>query len=135
MHAVAQRKAGWIVSKPLALLYYSNLIPGSQLANRLIDMGYRVQALSDLKAFDRDVSKRKTPPRRRPKSCPGGPAFGDIARLRKDPATQHIPVLGYSRRPGPGAPGRGPRRRGHVAGRNLRHGRTFAAIARPGFAS
>ena len=30
------------MSKPLALLCYSNLLPGSQLAGKLPDMGYRV---------------------------------------------------------------------------------------------
>ena len=34
------------MSKPLALVYYSNLLPGSQLAGRLLDLGYRVQSLS-----------------------------------------------------------------------------------------
>lgn len=83
------------MSKPLALLYYSNLIPGSQLGNRLIDMGYRVQALSDLKGLT-ELCQKEKPLLVISEVVPGGPAFGDIARLRKDPATQHIPVLGYS---------------------------------------
>jgi hypothetical protein len=35
------------MSKPLALVYYSNLLPGSQLPGRLHDLGYRVQSASD----------------------------------------------------------------------------------------
>ena len=34
------------MSKPLALLYYTNLLPGSQLAGKLQDLGYRVQTVS-----------------------------------------------------------------------------------------
>jgi len=36
------------MSKPLALVYYLNLLPGSQLANRLEDLGYRVQTLDSV---------------------------------------------------------------------------------------
>ena len=35
------------MSEPLAILYYSNLMPGGQLANRLQDLGYRVQTMAD----------------------------------------------------------------------------------------
>lgn len=51
---VAIRK--WIhkppsVTKPLALLFYEKLLPGSQLLNRLQDLGYRVQNTSDVNAL------------------------------------------------------------------------------------
>ena len=32
---------------PLAILLYENLIPGSQLINRLQDLGYRVETIND----------------------------------------------------------------------------------------
>ena len=33
------------MTEPLAIVVYENLLPGSQLANRLRDMGYRVHTL------------------------------------------------------------------------------------------
>jgi CheY-like chemotaxis protein len=83
------------MSKPLALLYYSNLMPGGQVANRLLDLGYRVQTLADMAALAETCQKEK-PLVVLAEILPGGPAFAAIAQLRKDPATQHIPVLGWS---------------------------------------
>jgi len=36
-----------LMTKPLALLFYERLMPGSQLANRLQDLGYRVQTVAE----------------------------------------------------------------------------------------
>jgi CheY-like chemotaxis protein len=83
------------MSKPLALLYYSNLMPGGQLANRLHDLGYRVQMLADMAALVETCQKEK-PLVVVAEILPGGPACASIAQLKKDPATQHIPVLGWS---------------------------------------
>jgi CheY-like chemotaxis protein len=38
------------MTKPLALLFYEKLLPGSQLLNRLQDLGYRVQSTSEVNA-------------------------------------------------------------------------------------
>src|SRR5438445_9362650 len=35
------------MTTPLALVFYENLLPGSQLVNRLQDLGYRVQTIGD----------------------------------------------------------------------------------------
>ena len=35
------------MSEPLALVLYEKLLPGSQLVNRLQDLKYRVQTISD----------------------------------------------------------------------------------------
>ena len=35
------------VTKPLAFIYYESLFPGSQLGNRLQDIGYRVHVVAD----------------------------------------------------------------------------------------
>ena len=83
------------MSKPLALLHYSNLMPGGQLANRLQDLGYRVQALVDMAALV-EICQKEKPLVVVAEILPGGPAFAAITQLRRDPATQHIPVLGYS---------------------------------------
>jgi CheY-like chemotaxis protein len=83
------------MSKPLAVLYYSNLMPGGQLANRLQDMGYRVQTLPELARLT-EVCQAAKPLVVVAEILPDGPAFEAVGQLRKDPATQHIPVLGYT---------------------------------------
>lgn len=81
--------------KPLALLHYSNLMPGSQLSNRLLDLGYRVQILSDIARLAETCQTEK-PLVVVMEILAGTPACASVAKLRKDPQTQHIPVLGYS---------------------------------------
>jgi PleD family two-component response regulator len=83
------------MSKPLALLYYSNLMPGSQLSNRLLDLGYRVHILADMAHLAETCQKEK-PLVVVAEILPGSPALAGVTQLKKDPATQHIPVLGYS---------------------------------------
>lgn len=39
------------MTKPLALLFYEKLLPGTQLLNRLQDMGYRVQTTGEVNAL------------------------------------------------------------------------------------
>lgn len=84
------------VIQPLALVVYEKLMPGSQLVNRLQDLNYRVQPLSDVSQLAA-VAKSE------------GPMFifadlefghsdmcGVIAKLRKDPETTHIPILAFA---------------------------------------
>ncbi len=82
------------MSKPLALVCYSNLLPGSQIANRLLDLGYSVQTTQPGEldtAADRDkpmlivaeVSKQAD-------------ICGAISKIKANPKTQHIPVLAFS---------------------------------------
>ena len=47
------------MTQPLALLLYENLLPGSQLANRLQDAGWRVQTLHDGSALARTAEELK----------------------------------------------------------------------------
>jgi CheY-like chemotaxis protein len=81
-------------SQPLALLLYEKLMPGSQLVNRLTDLKYRVQTINEpstlvecaeqakpmLLIADLESSRNDT--------CPA------IARLKQNPATSHLPVIG-----------------------------------------
>jgi len=79
--------------QPLALVYYRKLMPGSQLANRLHDLNYRVQAITDPAQL---LSYAQTE----------GPMllFADleaadtlelIAKLRSEKATGHIPIVAF----------------------------------------
>jgi CheY-like chemotaxis protein len=82
------------VTQPLALVLYEDLMPGSQLVNRLQDLNYRVQALSDAGQLNDFAQK-------------GGPmvVFADlvgkeigaaIARLKQNRETAHIPIIAFA---------------------------------------
>jgi len=84
---------GMAVTQPLALVLYKRLLPGSQIVGRLQDLNYRVETLQDPELLAD-----------RAESCKPilviadlKPAFetleAAIARLKKNPATAHLPVL------------------------------------------
>jgi CheY-like chemotaxis protein len=84
------------VTQPLALLFYEALLPGSQLVNRLTDLGYRVQTVQ-VAASVHDLVRREKPlvliadlVLRHGDFC------GVIAELKRDPDTGHVPILGFT---------------------------------------
>ena len=84
------------MTQPLALVFYEKLLPGTQLVNRLQDLGYRVvtvpgkESLADCAAREKpmlvlaDLAARNT-------NVPAA-----IAGLRQNPATSHLPVLAFA---------------------------------------
>jgi PleD family two-component response regulator len=84
------------MSKPLALVYYSNMLPGGQLTVRLQDLGYRVQSVSSA-AHLPPACERDRPLVVVAELFPPADARAAVARLKGNPATGHIPVLGFSR--------------------------------------
>src|SRR5215510_1797873 len=84
------------MKQPLALLLYEKLLPGGQLVNRLQDLGYRVQpvpAAADLAP----TAEREKPlvafvdlEPRFERTCEA------ISNLRRNPATSHLPVIGFA---------------------------------------
>jgi PleD family two-component response regulator len=83
------------VSKPLALVYYSNLLPGSQLSNRMQDLGYRVQSLDSL-ALLPETCEREKPLVVIAELVPAAEACAAVSKLRGNAATHHVPVLAFS---------------------------------------
>lgn len=83
------------MSKPLALVYYSNLLPGSQLSNRLQDLGYRVQSLENISLLTPDCEREK-PLVVVAEFLPATVASAAVTELKNNPATRHIPVLAFS---------------------------------------
>jgi CheY-like chemotaxis protein len=83
------------MSKPLALVYYLNLLPGSQLANRLEDLGYRVQTLDSV-ALLPPACEREKPLVVIAELVPAPDACAAVAKVKKNPATQHVPVLAFT---------------------------------------
>ena len=84
------------MSKPLALVYYSNLLPGSQLSNRLQDLGYRVHPLETV-ALLASACEREKPLVVIAELVPAAEVCAAVAELKNKPATGHIPVLAFSR--------------------------------------
>jgi PleD family two-component response regulator len=85
------------MTKPLALVFYERLMPGSQLVNRLQDLGYRVLAISEA-ALLIETAKRERPML----------AFVDLVTnranicsiikdLKANEETGHIPVVGFAK--------------------------------------
>jgi PleD family two-component response regulator len=84
------------MTKPLALVFYERLMPGSQLVNRLQDLGYRVMAITEA-ALLIETAKRERPML----------AFVDlvtnranicaiIKEMKANEETGHIPVVGFA---------------------------------------
>lgn len=83
------------MTQPLALLVYEELLPGSQLVNRLRELGYRVKCLdpaSSLVASARDDKPMIIVMDLRWK---GGDMVSVITALRADPETAHVPILAF----------------------------------------
>lgn len=81
------------MTKPLALVLYENLLPGSQLVNRLTDMGYRVFALTDPGRLGEEVMSRKPMLLIVDLYSSTHDVCEEIGRLKKQEATSHLPVL------------------------------------------
>lgn len=82
--------------QPLALLVYEAILPGSQLINRLRELGYRILVLPHADTLTESaaqqhpmvilldlVAEKTDMPER-------------IAELRANPSTAHIPVLAFA---------------------------------------
>lgn len=84
------------MTKPLALLFYEKVLPGSQLLIRLQDLGYRVQTTNDVNAVPElartarpllvfmDLHDRQ------------GRVPVIIESLRRNQDTNHLPVVAFA---------------------------------------
>lgn len=83
------------MTAPLALVFYEKLIPGQQLVNRLQDLGYRVQPVTDAAALLSQASSQ-TAMLLVAEFPANKPAIQEaVSALKQDPATAHIAVLAY----------------------------------------
>jgi PleD family two-component response regulator len=82
--------------KPLALVIYENLLPGTQLVNRLRDLGYRVQVLQDPKTLITTAIEEKPLVVLADLDCQSGELSTVLSQLRETESTSHIPVLAFS---------------------------------------
>ena len=83
------------MTSPLAIVFHERLMPGSQLANRLRDLNYRVLTL-DNPAGLVATAQRETPLLLFIDLATPGDVCGAIARLKSEPATNHLPVIAFA---------------------------------------
>ncbi|MDQ6631502.1 MAG: hypothetical protein M3Y82_07065 [Verrucomicrobiota bacterium] len=83
------------MTKPLALVFYENLLPGSQLANRLQDLGYRVVTIHDVDLLAERAVQEKPLLVITDLSSRKADVCQAIEKLKKNPATTHLPVLAF----------------------------------------
>ena len=84
------------MTQPLALVLYENLLPGSQIVNRLQDLNYRVHSLNDPNRLVECAEQIKPmlvladlEPNRET-------VLSAISQLKKNQATGHLPVVGFA---------------------------------------
>jgi len=84
------------VQKPLALVLYEKLMPGSLLINRLQDLNYRVLTVSEVGQLA-DTARTEGPMLiLADMDCASGDVDKAISQLRENPAMAHIPVIAFA---------------------------------------
>lgn len=83
------------MTKPLALVLYERLLPGTQLVNRLQDLGYRVETVNDAKALVDHAEKVKPMLVIADLEPPSANVPAALASLKGNQATAHLPIIGF----------------------------------------
>ena len=84
------------MTQPLAIVFYESLLPGSQLANRLSDLGYRVQTINLAASVADQVRKERPMVLIAELGLRHGDFCSVISELKRDPAVSHVPIIGYT---------------------------------------
>jgi PleD family two-component response regulator len=83
------------MTQPLALVLYEKIRPGSQLVNRLQDLKYRVQTLSDAELLVETAENAKPLVVLVDLESTRNNVTPAITRLRQHPATNHLPIIAF----------------------------------------
>ena len=84
------------MTKPLALVYYERLMPGTQLVNRLQDLGYRVLTLTEPSLLIETARKERPLVALLDLMTNRANICSIIKEMKKDEETTHIPVVGFA---------------------------------------
>ena len=84
------------MTQPLALVLYEKLLPGSQIVNRLQDLNYRVQAITDASRLVECAEQAKPMLVLADLASTRKDVCAALARLRQNAATKHLPVVAFS---------------------------------------
>ena len=79
----------------MAIVFYERLLPGSQVVNRLTDIGYRVQAIHTAAEVPQVVEKLLPMVLVADLVVRAGDFSSVISLLKKSETTKHVPVLGF----------------------------------------
>lgn len=82
--------------QPLAMVFYENLLPGTQLVNRLQDLGYRVSTVNDPPALLRQAQQDKPMIILADLASRQTDICSAISELKNNPETGHIPIIAFS---------------------------------------
>ena len=84
------------MTKPLALVLYEKLLPGSQLVNKLQDLNYRVYTIADAGALV-DYARQKKPLLVLVDLASSLTNVSvAIAKLKQNADTKHLPVIAFA---------------------------------------
>ncbi len=83
------------MTRPLALVFYENLLTGNQVMNRLDELGYRVSPVHDLSLLPNQAAQEKPIVLLLEMGAMLERVCAAIRGLRAGPATVHLPVLAY----------------------------------------
>ena len=85
------------MTQPLALVFYEKLLPGTQLVNRLQDIGYRVTAVNGLGPLINSAVQDKPMLVFADLECRRGKVADAISHLRQEPVTSHLPIIAFAK--------------------------------------
>jgi CheY-like chemotaxis protein len=77
------------------LLFYERLLPGTQLVNRLEDLGYEVRTVGAVEDLPVVTAAWKPLLVLADLESSRGNVVEAVRRIRQDPGTSHVPVLGF----------------------------------------
>lgn len=83
------------MTEPLALVLYERLLPGSQVVNRLQDLNYRVQVVSDADMLVECAEQTRPMLVLADLESTRNNVCSAIARLRQNAGTKHLPVIAF----------------------------------------
>ena len=84
------------MTQPLALVLYGELMPGSQLVNRLQDLHYRVQPLSDPGQLSEFAQREGPMLVFADLGFSGTDVCEVISKLKQNQVTAHIPIIAFA---------------------------------------
>ncbi len=84
------------MTKPLALIFYEELLPGSQLVNRLQDLGYRVKTVTNASKLLSAAEEQKPMVILADLKSDSSDIALIIDEIRSSPKTSHLPILAFT---------------------------------------
>lgn len=84
------------MTQPLALVLYERILPGTQLVNRLQDLGYRVQTVHAAETLVAVAEKEKPLLVFADLESTNSRISETIAQIKQHPATKHLPVVAFA---------------------------------------